>query len=251
MVEKQNVSMIRIFIGSSTQMLPYAYAVKRKILDCNQRNASRYNPVVWDELSIFRAGMYTLESLEEVARICTFACLIYGPDDRLKKDASVVIERDGAEAICHVPQFVPRDNVIFETGFFMGLLTRNRTFVLKPSFEVQTKVLSDTSDIRGVTYCKFTYFEKNDNLSDDCLDSAVLDACNRICKAIDATFQLPEPMEKSVEDEGVIVQGLTENISNTEFNSEILETTLDMPVDIPKSSRKGDIFPESIFRRRK
>lgn len=107
----------RVFLGSSTKMLPYARAVKRGIIHHSELCGRKYNPTVWDELPILRAGMYTLESLEEVARTYSFACLVYGPDDRLKKDASVIVEKDGKEEISHVPQFTPRDNVVFETGF--------------------------------------------------------------------------------------------------------------------------------------
>ena len=140
----------------------------------------------------------------------------------------------------------------------MGLLTRNRTFVLKPTFTPQTKVLSDTSDIRGVTYCKFAYTDIGDNIYEDSLDNAVQDACLRIVKAIEMAQRpivftdrtaINDEDELSIRDNVEIFQ---DNIVNTEIITDILEQNLvDIPKDIPKSSRKGDVFPEAIFRRRK
>jgi hypothetical protein len=120
-----------------------------------------------------------------------------------------------------------------------------------PSFDNHSKVLSETTDIRGVTYCRYSYCGLDN--TGDTFDTAVRDASNRVCAAIDAVLKVPETLMKCTKGEVYRkrnVKELKENISTIESTTEILNTSLDMPKVMPKSSKKGDIFPEVIFVRR-
>ena len=99
------------------------------------------------------------ESLETQLDQSDFAIAIGQPDD-------VTLSRGESTAS-------PRDNVIFELGFFMGRLGRHRSFLLEPHGE-QVKLPSDLSGINVVTY----RYDKKD------LAAAIGPACNRIREII-------------------------------------------------------------------
>ena len=84
-----------------------------------------------------------------------FGILVVTPDDATRKR-----DVDGKE---------PRDNVIFELGFFMGRLGRHRSLLLEPRGE-EVKLPSDLS---GITAIPYKYDPKG-------LPAAMGPACNRI-----------------------------------------------------------------------
>ena len=135
---------IRLFIGSSTEALPIARAVKAA-LERQVSEALKDNIEVdlWSE--IFDPGQYTMESIEDTAQTCDFAVMIFAPDD-------VVMSRG-------VTKLAPRDNVLAELGLFIGYLGRDRAFLLLDADEV----VSLPSDLRGITF--ETYRKRDDNKS--------------------------------------------------------------------------------------
>lgn len=92
---------------------------------------------IWSDQEIFESGSYPLESLEREVGESDFALALAEPDD-------LVRSRDKKE-------LAPRDNVIFELGFFMSRLGRSRTFLLVPR-GVAVKLPSDFKGLTPITY---------------------------------------------------------------------------------------------------
>jgi predicted nucleotide-binding protein len=121
---------IRVFVISSVEALPVARAVE---------NAFAYDPfatIVWAN-GVFRVTNYTLESLETELDRCDFAIAIAHPDDQTK-----VRDEDWP---------TPRDNVVFELGFFMGRLGRSRAILMEPR-GTRLKLPSDLAGISTIRY---------------------------------------------------------------------------------------------------
>ena len=82
--------------------------------------------------------MGTLETLVKAKRQYDFAILVLTPDDLANKK--------GAQL------FLPRDNVVFELGLFMGALGKDRTFILLKKKE-QIGLRSDLAGITTAELC--------------------------------------------------------------------------------------------------
>ncbi len=89
--------------------------------------------VLWNDEMVFAPGGYPIEALEEQVNGADFGIALAEPDD-------LQISRDKKSA-------VPRDNVIFELGFFMSRLGRHRTILLVP----QSADVKLPSDFKGLT----------------------------------------------------------------------------------------------------
>jgi len=118
----------RIFIGSSKEALPFANEL------CEKLASEGYVATVWTE-DVFRPSEFALESLENAARDFDFSAFVFHQDD-------IIFSRD---------KFIdgPRDNVVFETGLFIGATGRKRTFILCPG---DIKVPSDLFGLNRVEY---------------------------------------------------------------------------------------------------
>src|SRR5204862_1639116 len=92
---------------------------------------------VWSK-GVFGVGMGTLESLEKATKKNDFAILLLTPDDFANKRGERII--------------IPRDNVIFELGLFMGALGKDRTFIVHPA----DKNVQIPSDLAGITTATFS-----------------------------------------------------------------------------------------------
>jgi CRP/FNR family cyclic AMP-dependent transcriptional regulator len=139
---------IRVFIISSVEALPIARAVQ---------NALEHDPftvVIWTD-GVFRASQYPVESLERELDQSDFAIAIAQPDDQTES-------REQTKP-------TPRDNVIFELGFFMGRIGRHRSLLLEPRGE-EVKLPSDLTGITAIAY-------KNDPSN---VAAAMGPACNRV-----------------------------------------------------------------------
>jgi hypothetical protein len=114
-----------VFIGSSVEGLEIARAMQ-VLLDrsCEAE--------IWSQ-GMFGPGGGTLESLVAAVARFDFAILVVSPDD-------TAVSRGAARS-------VPRDNVVFELGLFMGALGRERTFMV---FD-RTRPPDLPSDLAGVT----------------------------------------------------------------------------------------------------
>lgn len=124
----------KVFIGSSSE----GHEVAEYLQAALERHCQ---PTIWSQ-GVFGLSEGNLDALIKATRRHDFAILVLSPDDFIKK-------RD-SEA------FVPRDNVIFEIGLFIGSLGRNRTFMVHRS----DHKIEMPSDLAGVTVA--TYLPRDD-----------------------------------------------------------------------------------------
>lgn len=101
----------RVFMICSAEALSIARSIRVGL----EHNAEIN---IWSDDSIFAPGSYPIESLEEQVNRADFGIALCEPDD-------LITARGNTSA-------VPRDNVIFELGFFMSRLGRHRTLLLVP-----------------------------------------------------------------------------------------------------------------------
>lgn len=130
----------RLFIGSSSEGIKIARQVKGIIdaacgewLEC----------IIWDEGTVFVYNKSFFDSLIHASRRFDYGLLIATSDDIAFMRKSVLK--------------VPRDNVIFEMGLFLGSLGLKRTFLLA---HMESKL---PSDFNGITIPKFTSLETLEN----------------------------------------------------------------------------------------
>jgi predicted nucleotide-binding protein len=144
---------IRVFIISSAEALEIARTIQ------NAFDHDPFSVVVWTD-GVFRAAHYAIESLERMLDQSDVAIAVAEPDDITETRG----ERRGS----------PRDNVIFELGFFMGRLGRHRALLVEPRGE-EVKLPSDLAGINTITY---KYADGKD------LARALAPACNRLREII-------------------------------------------------------------------
>lgn len=117
----------RVFLICSAEALEIAECI-RAGLDHEDATIE-----IWSDEQIFPAGGYPIEALERAVDDADFGIAIAQPDDLVRSR--------------HRQASVPRDNVIFELGFFLSRLGRRRTLLLVPRGEsVQLP-----SDFKGLT----------------------------------------------------------------------------------------------------
>ena len=116
-----------VFVGSSTEGLACARAVRSQLADAAVL-------VLWNE-GFFALGRTFIETLVNELPRFDFAILILTAD-------ALISERDAAV-------LGPRDNLIFELGLFTAGLGRSRTFVIKESR------IKMPTDLAGVTMAEY------------------------------------------------------------------------------------------------
>lgn len=123
-----------VFIGSSTKGLDIAKAIQ-----ANLKHSAE--SLIWSQGAFGLSGN-TLESLIKAKEKFDFAVLVLTPDDLLTKREET--------------KNAPRDNVIFELGFFIGGLGRDRTFMVY----CHDDKIDLPSDLAGITPGTFIRPEK-------------------------------------------------------------------------------------------
>lgn len=121
----------RVFLICSQEALAAAEAI-RSGLDAQAANA-----VLWSDSQIFPPGSYPLENLEREVHLADFGIAFAQPDDLLRSR--------------HRQRAAPRDNVIFELGYFLSRLGRQRTLLLVPRRE-RIKLPSDFKGVLPLYY---------------------------------------------------------------------------------------------------
>lgn len=122
----------RVFLICSTEALPAAKAIRIGL----EHDAE---VVIWSDDKIFPPGAYPIEALEQQVNLADFGIALAEPDD-------LVLSRDRKSV-------TPRDNVIFELGFFMSRLGRHRTILLVPRSQ-EIKLPSDFKGLIPIAYDK-------------------------------------------------------------------------------------------------
>jgi hypothetical protein len=149
-----------IFIGSSTPNLEVATA----IADCLSKR--QFIALVWNE-GLFSQNESTFDGLQRISKEVDFAIFVWGASD-------VITAKEQSIA-------APRDNVVFETGLFLGSLGRNRVFMVVDK-TVNLKIPSDFAGITRESY--------DGSMIEKYADSAVRPACNAIERSI-RTIPIP------------------------------------------------------------
>ncbi len=119
----------KLFIGSSQKNLRVAKILAEGLEECA-------NVKIWDE-GVFGLNQGFLETLLKELAEYDFAVFILAPDD-------MTTSKD-------VTKPSPRDNVLFESGLFMGVLGRERVFLVYD----ETVELKIPSDLAGVTLASY------------------------------------------------------------------------------------------------
>lgn len=120
-----------LFIGCSTEARDAAEAL--------QSNLRHYAfPVIWSQ-NTFRLSEDALDSLITATKTHDFAAFVLAAND--------VRTMRGKQAL------VPRDNVIFEAGLFMGQLGPSRVFLVTPR-DVKVELPTDLLGITTADYAK-------------------------------------------------------------------------------------------------
>lgn len=127
----------RTFIGSSSEGLDIANAVKTNLADCTECQ-------VWTE-GVFLPGRVFIEALESILDKVDYAILVATPDD-------VLTQRE-------VEALSMRDNVLLELGLFMAKLGRSRTYLVAPA-DQPVRIPTDLLGIKLVNYASATTPEK-------------------------------------------------------------------------------------------
>lgn len=128
---------IRVFIISSVESLEVARIIQ------NAFSHDSFTTVLWTD-GVFKATSYTLQSLEDEVDSSDFAIAIAHADD--------MTEYRGKDWP------VPRDNVIFELGLFMGRLGKTRAILMEPRDEG----VKLPSDLAGITTIPYRYVKGKD-----------------------------------------------------------------------------------------
>jgi hypothetical protein len=126
-----------LFIGSSTEGLDFARAVRTSLSDVAETT-------LWND-GVFGLGRTFIESLISALSRFDFAALILTPDDQM------VVRNDETLG--------PRDNIVFELGLFMGRLGRERTFIVRPA----SGPLKIPSDLAGISVAAFDWPRSDGN----------------------------------------------------------------------------------------
>lgn len=133
-----------IFIGSSKKHESVAMKIKDGL------GGLSADIEVWSEPGVFAASHTFIETLTKAAKRADFAILIFGKDD-------LVISKGRRS-------YVPRDNVVFEAGLFIGAISRERTFLVRPK-NAQIRILTD---LAGVTLLDYQKLKKEINCTAAC-----------------------------------------------------------------------------------
>lgn len=118
-----------VFVGSSVEGLSIA-----RLLQVELKHSA--SVTIWSQ-GVFGLSQGTLEALTRAAKSYEYAILVLTPDD-------VVVKRSNAKNM-------PRDNVLFELGLFIGSLGRDRVFMLRSG----SVAMDMPSDLAGITPVSF------------------------------------------------------------------------------------------------
>ncbi|MBD2754311.1 TIR domain-containing protein [Spirosoma validum] len=186
----------KVFIGSSSKGLPVASAIQEGLYDY-------YEVDVWNQ-GVFGLMQVNIDALIEAGNDFDYAILILTPDDEVTSNSATTPS--------------PRDNVIFEIGFFLGALGKEKTFIVHD----RTANIKIPTDLAGLSFAKFAPVN-NGNYT-----AALGPACNKIKLKIDEI----ENRQGPIDGVHLLVQSALQLVSKA----------LTAPVDINVSKLRAFIF---------
>jgi len=130
----------KVFIISSVESLEVARIVQNSFAHDN------FLPVLWTD-GVFRVASYPMQSLIDEVTDSDFAIAIAHGDD--------------TSSIRGKEWPVPRDNVIFELGLFMGHLGKDRAILMEP----RDDGVKLPSDMTGITTIPYRYQVGRDSVA--------------------------------------------------------------------------------------
>lgn len=145
----------RVFIGSSSEGLEVA-----QYLQASLEERRTLEALVWNQ-GFFSPTLGHLENLEKGAKDFDFAIVVLTPD--------VILSARGDN------EAAARSNVLFEAGFFVGKLGRERTIIVMREEEVTLP-----SYLHGVTVQQ--YYKRSDNILAAALNSVVVKITEHVAK---------------------------------------------------------------------
>jgi hypothetical protein len=158
----------RLFVGSSSEARIAASSVQQEL----DRDAE---VTVWNQ-NVFEPSRSNLESLENALSNFDFAAFLLTPDDVTR--------------IRNREQLTARDNVVFESGLFMGKLGRDRVFLVQPRGVTDLHL---PTDLAGITVLDY-----EPNRSDQNMTAALGNACHQIRLRMRAWNSPPSNSQPSV-----------------------------------------------------
>src|SRR5262249_12394769 len=120
----------KLFIGSSLKNLGVVRSLEKGLEKCAAVTS-------WDKEGVFGLNQGFLETLLEKLEEFEFAVFVLAPDD-------ITLGKDETKPS-------PRDNVLFESGLFMGVLGRKCVFLVYD----EAVGLKIPSDLAGVTLAPY------------------------------------------------------------------------------------------------
>lgn len=147
----------KLFIGSSKKNVRVAKVIAEELEACAEVRT-------WDE-GTFGLNQGFLETLLNKLPEYDFAIFVFAPDD-------MTTSKDETKPS-------PRDNVLFESGLFMGILGRERVFIV---YDEDTGI-KIPSDLAGVTLAAYNH----DRIEGSDAAAAVRKACRLISDTITAS----------------------------------------------------------------
>ena len=151
----------RIFVGSSSEALDYAYAIHQNL----EQDAE---VTVWKD-GLFELSGYRVPTLLNKLALTDFGVFVFSSDDVL------ILRGEQFAAV--------RDNVVFELGLSVGRLGIERNFVIIPRGNAPLRVLTD---LEGLSLASF-----DPDRADDNLRAALGTACHQIRKLLAKLGPIP------------------------------------------------------------
>lgn len=142
----------QVFVICSVEALEFAQEIQLGL------SHEKVLVTLWTN-GVFIASHYPVESLEAALEAADFAVALAHPDDE------TLVRGESNRS--------PRDNVIFELGFFMGRLGRKRTILLEPRGE-KVKLPSDLSGLNTIHYRTGPVHQRAALLAPTCTELAKL-----------------------------------------------------------------------------
>jgi predicted nucleotide-binding protein len=121
----------QIFIGSSGS------PISLKICDCVHHclDRSGFLPYIWQD-DLFASSKSNLDNILQLLKRFTAAVFVFSPEDKILL---------GKQEFLTV-----RDNVLFESGLFIGKLGSNRVFILFPDSKISSARIP--TDLAGISF---------------------------------------------------------------------------------------------------